>query len=179
MKHTALLALVLTGLALAPRAALADRSDRVALGVGSFAAGVIVGSNLEHRHAPRHLPSHVVACPPPRHVSYGYSRPFLPPPPPFRRSSGLTIHIGRAPAICPPPVVACPPEPSGYWREERVRSYVPERWILVAGPCGTTRRVLEPGYYTYSTRRVWVDTTPAYATDAYDSGYTVVRNERW
>lgn len=76
------------------------------------------------------------------------------------------IHLGTpapvyvAPSHCPPPpVVHYVPAPAsrGYWKEIVVKTWVPERWIASRDRWGRPVRVLEPGYFTYRTDRVWVD----------------------
>lgn len=55
----------------------------------------------------------------------------------------------------PPPVVVVAPR--GYWKEVRVKTWVPERWLVRYDRRGRPERYCEPGYYTYRTDRVWVD----------------------
>jgi hypothetical protein len=59
----------------------------------------------------------------------------------------------------PPAVVVAPPR--GYWKEVQVKTWVPERWVVRTNRWGRSERYCEPGYYTYRTDRVWVDTSPS------------------
>ena len=58
----------------------------------------------------------------------------------------------------PPAVVVAPPR--GYWKEVQVKTWVPERWVVRTNRWGRAERYCEPGYYTYHTDRVWVETSP-------------------
>lgn len=81
---------------------------------------------------------------------------------------GLPVHRPAMPIIvpapmpppafvaAPPPAVIYAPAP-GYWDEVVVKTWVPERWIYTRDHWGRSRRVCEPGYFTYRTERVWVD----------------------
>lgn len=61
-------------------------------------------------------------------------------------------------AYAPPPVVVVAPPPRGYWKEVQVKTWVPERWIVRQARCGRPERYCEPGYYTYTAQRIWVET---------------------
>src|SRR5262245_48096876 len=61
-----------------------------------------------------------------------------------------------APVYAPPAVVVAPQR--GYWKDVQVRTWVPERWLVRYNRWGRAERYCEPGYYTYRTERVWVDT---------------------
>jgi hypothetical protein len=80
-----------------------------------------------------------------------------------RVSIGVNVG-GPAYRPAPPAVVYAPPPavvvaPShGYWKDVQVKTWVPERWVVRTNRWGRTERVCEPGYYTYVTNRVWVDT---------------------
>src|SRR3954468_2774635 len=63
-------------------------------------------------------------------------------------------------APAPPPAVVYAPAPRGYWKDVTVKTWVPERWVSSRDRWGRPVRVCEPGYFTYRTDRVWVDTTP-------------------
>ncbi len=130
MKTTVILAAALAGLASVPQTASAGRNDKVWIAAGSFVGGVIIGSHLQHRDPP---PT-VVYCPPP--------------PPP-----------------CPPPQIIYsapppPPPPSGYWKTIQTRVYVPARWVATTDTWGRQTSYWQQAYYTYDTRRVWVETGP-------------------
>ena len=73
--------------------------------------------------------------------------------------------VVAAPAYAPPPTVVYAPPPAvvvapprGYWKDVQVRTWVPERWVVRTNRWGRAERYCEPGYYTYRTDRVWVDT---------------------
>lgn len=78
---------------------------------------------------------------------------------------GVPTYRPVPPAVvyAPPPAV-CPPAPAvvvaparGYWKDVSVRTWVPERWVVRHDRWGRPVRYCEPGYYTYRTERVWVD----------------------
>src|SRR6187551_80353 len=54
----------------------------------------------------------------------------------------------------PPPAVVVAP-PRGYWKEVQVQTWVPERWVVRTNRWGRPERYFEPGYYAYTTDRVW------------------------
>lgn len=76
----------------------------------------------------------------------------------------IGVNVG-APVYRPvPPVVAYVPAPTvvvapsrGYWKEVQVKTWVPERWIVRHNRWGRAERHCEPGYFTYTTQRVWVE----------------------
>ena len=80
---------------------------------------------------------------------------------------GGPVYRSPAPAVvyAPPPAVVYAPAartvvvapPRGYWKEVVVKTWVPERVVINRGRWGRDVRVVEPGYYTYRTDRVWVD----------------------
>jgi hypothetical protein len=87
----------------------------------------------------------------------------------FRVSIGFgvpapVVRYASAPvAYCPAPVVAAPvvvmpryEHPAGYWKDVVVKTWVPARYVDTRGHHGRIVRVLEPGYFTYRTERVWV-----------------------
>jgi hypothetical protein len=64
------------------------------------------------------------------------------------------------PVYAPPPAVVYAPAPArGYWKDVSVKTWVPERWVSSRDRWGRPVRVVEPGYYTYRTERVWVDSS--------------------
>ena len=73
--------------------------------------------------------------------------------------SAPAVVYAPPPAVvyAPPPAVVVAP-PRGYWKEVQVRTWVPERWVVRTNRWGRAERYCEPGYYTYRTDRVWVDT---------------------
>ena len=143
MKTTVLIASLLAGLAAVPASAHAGRNnEKVWIGVGSFLGGVLIGSQIE-RHT---SPPPVVYCPPP-------------------------VYEPAPVVIVERPRHYAPPEPCGYWKTIQTRVYVPERWIITTDRCGRRTRILQPGYYTYETQRVWVDTTPSFREERHYSGY--------
>jgi hypothetical protein len=84
----------------------------------------------------------------------------------------IGVNIGapvyrHAPApvvVAPPPAVVYAPRAPvvvvparGYWKDVQVKTWVPERWVVRHNRWGRAERYCEPGYYTYATQRVWVD----------------------
>ncbi|MES2692144.1 MAG: hypothetical protein V4773_01640 [Verrucomicrobiota bacterium] len=66
------------------------------------------------------------------------------------------VVVARPPTVVyAPPVVVAPSR--GYWKDVTVKTWVPERWVVRHNRWGRSERVCEPGYYTYTTNRVWVD----------------------
>jgi hypothetical protein len=123
-----------SGLAAAPQAS-AKNEGLAAL--GGFIGGVVVGAALDHGHnRPDYRPGYRV----------DYRNDYRVP----------------APAYCPPPVCEpqvvryAPPVPQGYWQDVQVKTWVPECWVMGRDRWGRPVRVLQPGYYTYSTNRQWV-----------------------
>jgi hypothetical protein len=107
------------------------RGDKVAVALGGFIGGVIVGSHINNSPTTVHHTTVVsdAWCPPPRH--------------------GTTVVIHR-PAL----------RPSGYWTHVTERVWIPAERI-VSHDCHGRRVVTHiPGRYEAHTRRVWVDTTP-------------------
>lgn len=66
------------------------------------------------------------------------------------------IYAPAPTVVYAPPAVVVPPQ-SGYWRDVHVKTWVQERWIVRTNRWGCVERYCEPGYYTYTTNRVWVD----------------------
>ena len=93
----------------------------------------------------------------------------------FGLNLGVPVYVPAAPVVaCPPPpaVVYAPSAPRGHWEDVTVKTWVPERWTHSRDRWGRTVRVLEPGYYTYRTERVWVETPhrphhPGHSPNAY------------
>jgi hypothetical protein len=101
----------------------------------------------------------------------------------FGLSLGVPTYVPSAPVVaCPPPpalaspppltVVYAPAAPRGHWEDVTVKTWVPERWTYGRDRWGRSVRVLEPGYYSYRTDRVWVETPlrphhPGHAPRAY------------
>lgn len=78
----------------------------------------------------------------------------------------------------PSPTVVYAPQPTvvvapsrGYWKEVRVKTWVPERWVVRHNRWGRSERYCEPGYYTYHTDRVWVDGRSDRDGRGYSYGY--------
>ncbi len=87
--------------------------------------------------------------------------------------------VYTAPAYVPAPVVVadnyCPPTTTvvtapvsygygynyapvrGHWEDVTRKVWVPERWVTSRDRWGRPVRVLERGYFTFRTERVWVD----------------------
>ncbi len=87
-------------------------------------------------------------------------------------TAGTDLHLGIFFGRVPAPVVVvsdnCAParpvvveyrreEPRGYWKDVVVKTWIPARWVVSRGFYGRPVRNLEPGYFAYSTERVWVD----------------------
>ena len=70
----------------------------------------------------------------------------------------------------PPPAVVVAPS-RGYWKDVQVKTWVPERWVVRHNRWGRAERVCEPGYYTYTTNRVWVDGRSDHGRGSYSYGY--------
>ena len=69
------------------------------------------------------------------------------------------INVGTPSYRVPPPVVVyAPVAPRGYWKEIVVKTWVPERIVVRHNYRGHHERVCEPGYFTYRTDRVWIET---------------------
>ncbi len=75
---------------------------------------------------------------------------------PAYRSAPPAVVYAPPPAVvyAPAPVVVAP---RGYWKAVQVRTWIPERWIVRHNRWGRAERYCEPGYFTYTTQRVWVD----------------------
>lgn len=58
----------------------------------------------------------------------------------------------------------------GYWRDVRVRMWVPACWST-SYDCGRRVRVFIPGHYEFRTDRVWVDNGPRGRGYGYGYGY--------
>ena len=67
------------------------------------------------------------------------------------------VVVAPPPAVvyAPPAVVVAPPR--GYWKEVQVKTWVPERWVVRHNRWGRSERCHEPGYFTYTTQRMWVE----------------------
>jgi len=83
---------------------------------------------------------------------------YYPPAPVVVAARPPTVVYAPAPSVAyaPPPTVVVAPPP-GYWKEVQVKTWVPERWLVRSNRWGRTERYCEPGYFTYRTERVWVD----------------------
>ncbi len=87
------------------------------------------------------------------------------------------VVVAPAPTVVyapPPPVVVAAPR--GYWQDVQVKTWVPERWVVRHNRWGRAERVCEPGYYTFTTQRVWVETP---APRGHDHGYGYGRDNRY
>ena len=110
---------------------------------------------------------------------------YYPPAPVVVSAPAPQVVYAPAPVVVPPP--------RGYWKEVQVKTWVPERWLVRTNRWGRTERYCEPGYFTYRTDRVWVDTRHdhgrgyAYGHDnrgydnrGYDNrGYSYDNNRGW
>jgi hypothetical protein len=78
-----------------------------------------------------------------------------------------------------PRSVVVPPS-RGYWKEIQVKTWVPERWVVRTNRWGRSERYCEPGYFTYHTDRVWVDTSRDHGRSyGYGYGYDNHNNHGW
>ena len=95
-----------------------------------------------------------------------------------RFSFGINVGIPSYRAL--PPVVECAPvAPRGYWKEIVVKTWVPERLVVRHDHWGRHERVWEPGYFTYRTDRVWIETDHREHRDyAYNDDYRPGRDYR-
>lgn len=79
--------------------------------------------------------------------------------------------VTYGPSYGPAPVVVAAPE-RGYWKEVVVKTWVPERVSFNRDRWGRHVRVVEPGYFTYRTDRVWVDGRDHDHGNHYGYGYS-------
>lgn len=77
--------------------------------------------------------------------------------PVYRPAPPPAVVVAPAPAYCPPPAPVVVAPARGYWKDVQVKTWVPERWVVRHNRWGRPERYCEPGYYTYTTQRVWVD----------------------
>ena len=101
---------------------------------------------------------------------------------PVYRSVPPAVVVAPPPVVgyAPPAVVVAPPR--GYWKDVQVRTWVPERWVVRHNRWGRPERYCEPGYYTYTTQRVWVEGRPDYGRGhgyAYGHDRDHDRDYRW
>lgn len=68
-----------------------------------------------------------------------------------------SVVYAPAPAVVYAPAPVAVVHNHGYWRDVEVKTWVPERWVMSHNRWGHHVRVLEPGYYTCRTDRVWVE----------------------
>ncbi len=88
-------------------------------------------------------PPPVVMCPPPAPVvRYAPAAPFE-----YRGVHAPVVVVGRNHHHYS----------AGYWKDVVVKTWVPGRWVTSHDRRGRMVRVLEPGYFTYRTDRVWVN----------------------
>lgn len=69
---------------------------------------------------------------------------------------GAPRYAPPAPSYYPAPARSYSPV-RGHWEDVTVKTWVPERWVMGRDRWGRHVRVLEKGYFTYRTERVWVD----------------------
>jgi len=89
-----------------------------------------------------------------------------------RVNVAVGINLGssyRAPAYVAPAPVYVAPAPvyvspghrhdrdRGHWENVTVKTWVPARWVTTHNHWGHPVRILEKGYFTFRTDRVWVD----------------------
>lgn len=74
----------------------------------------------------------------------------------YRPARPVIVYGPSSPVVAytPAPVVVIAPR--GYWSEVPAKTWVPERWIVRHDRRGRPVRFCEPGYYTYSSQRVWI-----------------------
>ncbi len=87
-------------------------------------------------------------------------------------NQGRPVYVDPAPVyVAPAPIYYAPPQ--GCWELVTTKVWVPARWVEIRDQWGCHQRVLEPGYFSYRTERVWVDGR-GYRSDrgyGYDDGY--------
>ena len=90
---------------------------------------------------------------------------------PAYRSVPPAVVYAPAPSVvyAPPAVVVAPSR--GYWKDVQVKTWVPERWVVRTNRWGRSERICEPGYYAYTTNRVWVDGRSDHGRGSYSYGY--------
>ena len=86
-------------------------------------------------------------------VNFGYCAPAPVVYVPARAPVYVERYAPPAPAYYVQPVV----QPSGYWKEVVVKSWVPERCFTSYDRWSRPVRVVEPGHFALRTERVWVN----------------------
>ncbi len=89
---------------------------------------------------------------------------------PSYRPAPPVVYAPAPTVVYAPPVVVAPSR--GYWKDVQVKTWVPERWVVRHNRWGRPERVCEPGYYAYSTNRVWVDGRSDHGRGNYSYGYS-------
>ena len=76
----------------------------------------------------------------------------------FGFNIGVPVYHPAPPTViyAPAPHVVHAPPARGYWKDITVKTWVPERSYVRHNRWGRPERVCEPGYFTYTTDRVWV-----------------------
>jgi hypothetical protein len=150
-KLIAIALVAVAALALAPKPARAG--DEGLAAIGGFIGGVIVGSVINDS---RHDNHGYIG------VDVGYNNGGYRGDHGYRGDYGRGNHHGHR---------------HGYWKEVRVRHWVPGRWIVECDRYGREYRRMIPGHYVYRMDRVWVsndryDRYDRYDRDGrYDRGY--------
>ena len=88
---------------------------------------------------------------------------------PSYRPAPPVVYAPPPTVVYAPPVVVAPVR--GYWKDVQVKTWVPERWVVRHNRWGRPERVCEPGYYTYTTSRVWVDGRSDHGRGGHSYGY--------
>lgn len=101
----------------------------------------------------------------------------------FGLNIGFPAYRPAPPTVvyAPPPVVVHAPA-RGYWKDVTVKTWVPERSYIRHNRWGRPERVIEPGYFTYTTNRVWVaaeDHCPPAPVPTYNYNYHHDRGYSW
>jgi hypothetical protein len=90
---------------------------------------------------------------------------------------GSVLNKGHTDVYCPPapPVVVVHHDRRhghGYWHENRVKVWVPARWVYERDRRGHSVKRYVAGYYDYRTERVWVATSHGHPHHAPRYGYS-------
>lgn len=130
--RSTVIAALLLGLTAAP----AHADDEALAAFGGFVAGMITGAIIENNSNHHHASVE---------ISYGHGHDYRGPRcgkhNRYSCNSCSNRHHG----------------PKGYWKTTRHKVWVPGHWSVVVNHCGDRVRVWSKGYYTYETKRIWIE----------------------